>query len=120
MLIFGLFMFGYESYIYCFMISILVITRGAMTHVYTHQYLQEDYEYYITRVGIIFTMLFIFGFHFVVRYFVINLSIASFLSEFTLTRKELHEQRMKREMKKLEIIENERLEKEIEEKKLYA
>jgi len=75
------------------MITFLTLTRGTVAHRYDHTNLNEDYEYFINRVGIFLTVLFIFAFHFIVRYFIINISVASFLSEFTLTRKEMNQQK---------------------------
>ena len=108
--IFGLYIFKYENMIFTFMVAVLAITRGTIAHLYVHPYLSEDYEYYITRVGVIFTIMFIFLFHIIIRYFIINLSVASFFSEFTLTRKELYEKRMKSDLKKLEKLELEKQE----------
>lgn len=99
--IFGLSMFNYEDNIYSFLVSILLITRGTLNYNYEHEELAEDDQYFIPRVGYLNILGFIILYHYVMRYFVIKISVAGLMSELNLARKEIMKEREKVELEKL-------------------
>lgn len=72
-----------------------------MVYQHTHPYYTEDYEYIVDRVGIFVILLIIIVFHFFLRYFIINLSVSSLLSQFSVARKEIAEKRRADKIKQL-------------------
>jgi len=72
-MIFGLHLKGTSSYLQSFLTSWLMLTRGPLVYIATFEYLEEGLEYISERVDIILLVFIVTVFHFLLKYFLINL-----------------------------------------------
>ena len=72
-MIFGMHLKGSEEYIQSFLTSWLMLTRGPMFYSYAHNLLNEDFRYLTESVNLSLLLFMVVIFHFVLRYFLINL-----------------------------------------------
>jgi hypothetical protein len=100
MYIFGLHMFETYNFLFSFLTCWLMLSRGPLYYQHVHKYLKEDYQYVNERVHIFLLIIMILLIHFYTRYFVINLSVSAFLDQFSITRKEIEQQKRKRRIAK--------------------
>jgi uncharacterized membrane protein len=120
--VFGFYLYNYENFFVTWIISFMMLTRGTMVHQFDHAYLNEDYEYVVNRVSIFFILIAYVFMHFLVRYFIINISVAAFLNQFAIVRKQNQKLKSNRLLKEL-VAKNEKHkreeEKDEEEKKRH-
>jgi len=97
-----------------------MLTRGPLVYIATFEYLEEGLEYISERVDIILLVFIVTVFHFLLKYFLINLWVASFLHQFSETRKDIEQKRqlkrITREKQKLKELQSKRIDVEEEEK----
>uniref|UniRef100_A0A7S3KKB3 Uncharacterized protein n=1 Tax=Euplotes crassus TaxID=5936 RepID=A0A7S3KKB3_EUPCR len=96
MSIFGLYLFGFEDYVHSLLVAILLFTRGTINHNYQHRNLTENDNYLLHRVPHTLLFVTVIPLGYIIRYFMINLSVASLMTEIHKARENMKKEKQKK------------------------
>lgn len=107
MAIFGLYLFGLEDYIHSLLVAILLFTRGTINHTYEHRNLTENNIYLFHRVPQMLLFVTIIPVCYIIRYFMVNLSVASLMTEIHKAREDMKKEKQKKMEEEAKLKEEE-------------
>lgn len=96
MAIFGLYLFGFENYIHSCLVAILIFTRGTINPNYEHRNLTETNVYLFHRVPPLLLFITVIPVGYIIRYFMINLSVASLMTEIHTARENMKKEKQRK------------------------
>ena len=80
--VYGMFAYGYTNYIQSLIAFFTLLWRGSLMYPHTYFNYTESYKWLIDRIGLITLFVFIIFVHFILRYFVVNISVSTLNYEF--------------------------------------
>ena len=90
-IIYGMFVYGYSNFFQSLLVFFTLLLRGSVMYSHEFHNYTENYNVLKDRIGFYTIFVFVILSHFFIRYFIVNISIASLFDEYKAIKQERKE-----------------------------